>query len=121
MVSVWVVFAVVLGVALLLVRLLLRKQSLDPVGAHLRDLPLGRLKSLLAGRFLVTASIGFMVDVFIGGAMPRAVVVALAMVFGAIGASMLVMRSLSIGKRLLVIVPLAAIVGGFAMSRFHRS
>ena len=54
--------------------LLFRRMKLDWFGSHLRDLPLDRLRSLLTARFLRMASVGFLVDIVLGGGMSRPLV-----------------------------------------------
>jgi hypothetical protein len=84
-----------------------RKGHLEWFGPHLRGLPVRRLKYLLAGRYFRMASVGFMFDAAFGrGGIPRTLVVALSLAFGAIGPLVLLLRRLPPGKRLLVVLPM---------------
>jgi serine phosphatase RsbU (regulator of sigma subunit) len=102
--------------AILAMWLLFRKGRWDPVSPHLRELPVRRLKYLLAGRFFLAASLGFMLDVLFGGGMPRTLVVALALLFGAIGATFLLLRRRPLGERLLIVLAMGALVEALAVT-----
>jgi hypothetical protein len=81
------IFGILSGAAVtaLALWLLFRKERWDHGSTHPRELSVRRLKYLLAGRFFLSAPLGLMVDVYRGGSMPRTLVVALALLSGAIG------------------------------------
>src|ERR1700752_3746748 len=80
------------AVVTLLVWLLFRKTRGDWFGSHLRDLPIRRLRYLLAARFLRMASVGFLIDVMLGGTMSRPLVLLFAFLFGLCGPIVLLLR-----------------------------
>jgi len=114
----------VLGIALsvavmLLVWLVFRKKRVDWFGSHLRGLPLGRLKYLLAARFLRMASVGFLVDACLGGRMSRPLVLVFALLFGFCGPLVLLLRQRPPFHRLLFVAPIVFILYGIAMLHWH--
>jgi serine phosphatase RsbU (regulator of sigma subunit) len=99
------------AVAILLLWLGFRKGRWDHGSPHLRDLPVRRLRYILGARFFLAASLGLMVDVYRGGGMPRTLVVALALSFGASGPLILMLRRRSVGERLLVALTILLALG----------
>jgi hypothetical protein len=110
-----------LGVAVitLLGWLLFRKKSVDWFGSHLRDLPVSRLKYLLAARFLRMTSVGFMVDVALGGSMSRPLVLLFALLFGLPGPVVLLLRRRPPFQRLMLVMPIVVILCGIALFHWH--
>ena len=103
------ILGMVLGVLIVVVVawLLSRKGKLDWFGPQIRQLPIERLKYLLAGRFFRMASVAFMIDAAVGGgSMSRILVVLLALPFAAIGPLVLLLRHLPPAKRLLIFLPI---------------
>jgi hypothetical protein len=109
-----------LGLAIVVVLgwLLFRRTGVDWFGGHLQDLPVSRLKYLLAARFLRMASVGFLVDIILGGSMSRAVVLLFALLFGLCGPVVLLLRHRPAFQRLLFVAPIIFILYGVAL--FHR-
>jgi hypothetical protein len=86
---------------------LLARKGLDWWGPQLRQLPVHRLKYLLAARFFRMASVAFMLDAGLGGGgLSRMLVVALSLPFAAIGPLVLLLRRLPPGKRFLIFLPI---------------
>ncbi len=102
-------------ILLLLGWLLFRKARLDWFGSHLRDLPAGRLRYLLAARFLRMSCVGFLVDLVLGGSMSRPLVLLFAFLFGLCGPVVLLLRQRPPFQRLLLIVPIIFILYGIAI------
>jgi serine phosphatase RsbU (regulator of sigma subunit) len=103
------ILGMVLGVLIVVVVawLLSRKGKLDWFGPQIRQMPIERLKYLLAGRFFRMASVAFMIDAAVGGGgISRMLVVALALPFAAMGPLVLLLRRLSPAKRLLIFLPI---------------
>jgi len=113
---------VVSGVAIVMLLgwLLFRRMGVDWFGSHLRDLPVRRLRYLLAARFLRMASVGFLVDVCLRGTMSRPVVLLFALLFGLCGPVVLLLRHRPPFQRLLFVVPMVLILYGIAMLHWHR-
>lgn len=85
------------------------------VSPHLRRMPVYRLKYLTAGRFFLGASLGFIVDLTLGGDLTRTLVVGLTLFFGAISSLYLLLGRRGVGVRIVVLVlALLAIAGVFA-------
>jgi hypothetical protein len=105
---------------MLLVWLLFGRMRVDWFGSHLRDLPVRRLRYLLAARFLRMASVGFLVDICLGGTMSRPVVLLFALLFGLCGPVVLLLRHRPPIQRLLFVVPAVFILYGIAMLNWHR-
>lgn len=105
-----------LGAAILVLlgRLLLRRRDVDWFGGHLRDLPVSRLKYLLAARFLRMASVGFLADVVLGGSMSRPLVLFFAFLFGLCGPLVLLLRRRPPFQRLMFVAPIVFILYGIA-------
>jgi len=99
--------------------LLFRRMKLDWFGSHLRDLPLDRLRSLLTARFLRMASVGFLVDIVLGGGMSRPLVLLFAFLFGLCGPMVLLLRHRSPFQRLLFVAPIVSILYGIALLHWH--
>jgi hypothetical protein len=99
--------------------LLLRKVNADWFGKHLRDLPVSRLRFLLAARFFRMASVGFLVDAVIGGSMSRPLVLLFALLFGLCGPIVLLLRHRSPLQRLLVVLPVVFALYGIAIVHWH--
>lgn len=114
-----------LGIALsavlvaLVGRLVFRKKGVDWFGSHLRDMPVSRLRYLLAARFLRMASVGFMMDVLLGGGMSRPLVLLFALLFGLCGPVVLLLRRRPPFQRLLFVAPLIFVLYGIAMLHRH--
>ncbi|HLY43452.1 MAG TPA: PP2C family protein-serine/threonine phosphatase [Terracidiphilus sp.] len=109
-----------LGIALsiammLLAWLLFRSIQVDWFGGHLRGLPVRRLKYLLAARFLRMASVGFLVDLCLGGSMSRPLVLLFALLFGLCGPVVLLLRQRPAIQRLLFVAPIVFTLYGIAM------
>lgn len=113
--------AVTLCVVLLLLLgwLLLRKRRYDWFGQHLVDLPVSRLRYLLAARFFRMASVGFLVDAVLGGSMSRPLVLLFAFVFGLCGPAVLLLRHRPPVYRLLVVLPIVFALYGIAIVHWH--
>ncbi len=107
-----------LAIVMLLGWLLFHRMRVDWFGSHLRDLPVSRLRYLLIARFFRMASVGFMVDAVLGGAMSRPLVLLFALLFGLCGPVMLLMRHRPPVQRLLFVLPIVFIIYGFAI--LHR-
>ena len=107
----------ILGAALsmLLGWLLFRRKRVDWLGEHLRDLPVSRLRYLLIARFLRMASIGFLVDLLIGGSMSRPLVLLFALLFGLCGPVVLLLRHRPPFQRFLVFFPIVLALYGIAL------
>jgi hypothetical protein len=86
--------------------LLFGRMKFDWFGSHLRELPIERIRYLLAARFLRMASVGFLVDVVLGGRMTRPLVLLFAFLFGLTGPAVLLLRQRSPFQRLLVVMPI---------------
>jgi hypothetical protein len=115
-----------LGIALsiammLLAWLLFRLIQVDWFGGHLRVLPVRRFKYLLAARFLRMASVGFLVDVFLGGSMSRPLVLLFALLFGLCGPVVLLLRQRPAFQRLLFVAPIVFTLYGIAMIQWRGS
>ena len=116
---------VILGIALSLLLsllvgwLLFRRMRVDWFGNHLRDLPVRRLRYLLASRFLRMASVGFLVDVVIGGRMSRPLVLLFALLFGLCGPVVLLLRHRPPFQRLLFVMPIVFLLYGIAILHRH--
>ncbi len=102
-------------ILLLLGWLLFRKKRFDWFGSHLRDLPAGRLRYLLAARFLRMASVGFLIDLALGGSMSRPLVLLFAFLFGLCGPVVLLLRQRPPFQRLLFVLPIIFILYGIAI------
>jgi Stage II sporulation protein E (SpoIIE) len=113
---------VVSGVAIVMLLgwLLFRRIGVDWFGSHLRDLPVRRLRYLLAARFLRMASVGFLVDVCLRGSMSRPMVLLFALLFGLCGPVVLLLRHRPPFQRLLFVVPMVFLLYGIAMLHWHR-
>lgn len=109
-----------LAIVMLLGWLLFRRMGFDWFGSHLRDLPVRRLRYLLAARFLRMASVGFLVDVCLGGTMSRPVVLLFALLFGLCGPVVLLLRHRPPLQRFLFVVPIVFILYGIAMLHWRR-
>ncbi|HTW81781.1 MAG TPA: PP2C family protein-serine/threonine phosphatase [Terracidiphilus sp.] len=107
------------AIMMLLWWLLLRRKRADWFGSHLRILPISRLRNLLMARFLRMASVGFMVDVILGGSMSRPLVLLFASLFGLCGPAILLLRQRPPFQRLLFVMPIVFIIYGFAI--IHRT
>jgi hypothetical protein len=103
-------FAAFFAVATIAVWLLLRRTRFDWFGSHLRELPISRLRYLLAARFLRMASVGFLVDAVLGGRMSRPLVLLFAFLFGLCGPAVLLLRHRSPVQRLLFVLPIVFIL-----------
>lgn len=101
------------AVTALVLWLLFRKERWGQSSTLPSELPVRRVKYLLAGRFFLSAPLGLMVDVYRGGGMPRPLVVALALLSGVMGPLILLMRQRHrpLGERLLVSLPMPLAVG----------
>lgn len=111
--------AVDLVIVIVLGLLFFRRKRYDWFGGHLRALPIGRLKYLLAARFLRMASVGFIADVVLGGSMSRPLVLVFAFLFGLCGPVVLLMRQLPPFLRLLFIMPIVLTLYGIAILHWH--
>jgi|SRR5580698_43070 hypothetical protein len=100
--------------------LLFRRLKLDWFGSQLRDLPVNRLRYLLAARFLRMASVGFLVDLILGGSMSRPLVLLLAFLFGLCGPLVLLLRRRASYQRLLIVAPVIFMLYGIALHQRHR-
>jgi hypothetical protein len=107
------------AIVMLLAWLLFRRMGVDWFGSHLRDLPISRLRYLLAARFLRMASMGFLVDIILGGGMSRSLVLLFALLFGLCGPVVLLLRHRPAFQRLLFVVPIVFILYGIAI--LHRN
>ncbi len=108
------------AIVMLLGWLLFRRMGVDWFGSHLRDLPVRRLRYLLAARFLRMASVGFLVDVCLRGSMSRPMVLLFALLFGLCGPVVLLLRHRPPFQRLLFVVPMVVILYGIAMLHWHH-
>jgi hypothetical protein len=110
-----------LGLALVALMgwLLFRRMRVDWFGGHLRDLPLSRLKYLLASRFFRMASVGFLADVGLGGGMSRPLVLLFAFLFGLCGPVVLFLRRRPPFQRLLFVMPIVFAL--YAIAVFHSN
>jgi hypothetical protein len=108
--------AIAFGLALVMLPawVLLRKMKLDWFGSHLRDLPVNRLRYLLAARFLRMASVGFLLDLVRGGSMSRPLVLLMAFLFGLCGPLVLLLRHRPAFQRLLFVKPIICALVGIA-------
>jgi hypothetical protein len=97
----------------------LRKAKYDWFGQHLLDLPISRLRYLLAARFLRMASVGFLVDAVLGGSMSRPLVLLFAFLFGLCGPAILLLRHRSPLQRLLVVLPIVFALYAIAIVHWH--
>jgi hypothetical protein len=117
--------SLLVGIALCLAVLILplwfmsRRTKADWFGGHLRDLPVHRLKYLLAARFLRMASVGFLVDIVLGGRLSRPMVLLFAFLFGLCGPLVLLLRHRSPIQRLLFVLPIVFILYGIAILHWH--
>jgi hypothetical protein len=116
-------FAIAFGVATLMLLgwLLFPRMNVDWFGGHLRAMPVRRLRYLMAARFLRMASVGFLVDAWLGGRMSRPMVLLFALLFGLCGPAVLLLRHRPPLQRLLVIAPIVFILCGIAMFHWHRA
>ena len=112
-------FALALLLSLLAGWLLFRRTRVDWFGSHLRDLPVRRLRYLLASRFLRMASVGFLVDVVLGGRMSRPLVLLFALLFGLCGPVVLLLRHRPPFQRLLFVMPIVFLLYGIAILHGH--
>jgi hypothetical protein len=112
-------FALALLLSLLAGWLLFRRTRVDWFGSHLRDLPVRRLRYLLASRFLRMASVGFLVDVALGGRMSRPLVLLFALLFGLCGPVVLLLRHRPPFQRLLFVMPIVFLLYGIAILHRH--
>jgi len=112
---------IALAVAILTVLgwLLYRRRDIDWFGGHLRDLPVSRLKYLLAARFLRMASVGFLADAVLGGRMSRPLVLLFAFLFGLCGPIVLLLRQRPPFQRLLFVMPIVLILYAIALLHSH--
>jgi hypothetical protein len=108
-----------LAIVTLLGWLLFRRMELDWFGCHLRDLPVSRLRYLLTARFLRMASVGFLVDLVLGGSMSRPLVLLFAFLFGLCGPVVLLLRHRPPFQRLLFVAPIVFILYGIAILHWH--
>lgn len=99
--------------------LLFRRMGVDWFGSHLQDLPVSRLKYLLTARFLRMATVGFLVDIVLGGSMSRPLVLLFALLFGLCGPVVLLLRHRPPFQRLLFVVPIVFILYGIAILHRH--
>ncbi|HEY2470640.1 MAG TPA: PP2C family protein-serine/threonine phosphatase [Terracidiphilus sp.] len=111
--------ALSLVIVMLVAWLLFRRMGVDWFGGHLRDLPTRRLGYLLAARFLRMASVGFLVDVVLGGSMSRPQVLLFALLFGLCGPVVLLLRHRPAFQRLLFVAPIVFILYGIAILHWH--
>src|SRR5580692_4173300 len=111
--------ALCFAVVILLGWLLFRRMGVDWFGSHLQDLPVSRLKYLLTARFLRMASVGFLVDIVLGGSMSRPLVLLFALLFGLCGPAVLLLRHRPPFQRLLFVVPIVFILYGIAILHRH--
>lgn len=109
----------VASVVFIVLLLLFRRMGGDWFGSHLRDLPFSRLRFLLAARFLRMASVGFLVDLVLGGRMSRPLVLLFALLFGLCGPVVLLLRRRPPLQRLLFVLPIVFILYGIAMLQRH--
>ncbi len=114
-------YAFGLAVVLLLAWLLFSKMRVDWFGSHLLDLPARRLKYLLAARFLRMASVGFLMDVVLGGSMSRPLVLLFALLFGLCGPVVLLLRHRPPFQRILFVAPIVFTIYGMALFHWHRA
>jgi serine phosphatase RsbU (regulator of sigma subunit) len=84
--------------------------SWDLVSPHLRELPIRRLRYLLAGRFFFSASTAFFLDVLFRGAMPRTWLLIFAVLCGSIGPVVLLIRRRPAIQRFLVVLALTILL-----------
>jgi len=96
-----------------------RRTKSDWFGEHLRNLPIRRLRYLLAARFFRMASVGFLVDLLFQGSMSRPLVLLFAFLFGLCGPMVLLLRHRPPFQRLLFVLPIVFILYGIA--RLHGS
>lgn len=111
--------AVMLAIVLLPAWLLLRRKDVDWFGSHLRELPIHRLRYILAARFLRMASVGFLVDVVLHGSMSRPLVLLFALLFGLCGPVVLLLRHRPPLQRLLFVLPVVFVLYAIAMVHWH--
>ncbi len=104
---------------MLLAWVLFRRRRLDWLGPQLRELPVHRLRYLLAADFLRSATLGFLVDALFGGSFSRSLVLVLASVSGVFGPVDLLFRHRSPLQRMLFTLPLVLIVYGIVISHWH--
>ena len=109
-----ILFAV--AFVMLVAWVLFRKRRLDWFGPQLRELPIHRLRYLLAAYFLRGASLGFFIDAVCGGGFSRSLVLVFASVFGVLAPMGLLLRHRSPLQRMLFVLPLVFIVYGIAVS-----
>jgi Stage II sporulation protein E (SpoIIE) len=112
-------FALAMLLSLLAGWFLFRRTRADWFGSHLRDLPVRRLRYLLASRFLRMASVGFLVDAALGGRMSRPLVLLFALLFGLCGPVVLLLRHRPPFQRLLFVVPIVFLLYGIASLHWH--
>lgn len=108
-----------LATVMLLGWFLFRRMEVDWFGSHLRDLPISRLRYLLTARFLRMASVGFLVDVLLGGGMSRSLVLLFALLFGVCGPVVLLLRHRRPFQRLLIVIPIVFILWGISILHRH--
>jgi len=109
------------GIALLGGWLLFRRRNIDWFGSHLRDLPMGRLRYLMAARFLRMAAVGFLVDIVLGGSMSRWLVLAFAFLFGLCGPLVLLLRHRPPFQRVLFVIPIVVLLYAIAVLHWKEA
>jgi len=112
---------ILLGVAIVMLLgwLLFRRMHLDWFGSHLRDLPVSRLRYLLIARFLRMTSIGFLVDLVLGGSMSRPLVLLFSFLFGLCGPVVLLLRRRPPIQRLLFVLPIVFSIYAITIFLWH--
>ncbi len=108
-----------LAIVALLSWLFFRRMKLDWFGSHLRELPVSRLRYLLAARFLRMAALGFLVDLVLRGSMSRPLVLLVAFLFGLCGPVFLLLRRRPPFQRMLIVLPIIFILYGIAILHWH--
>ena len=107
------------AIVILLGWLLFRRMGADWFGSHLQDLPVSRLKYLLTARFFRMTSVGFLVDIVLGGSMSRPLVLLFALLFGLCGPVVLLLRHRPPFQRLLFVIPIVFLLYGIAILHRH--
>ena len=115
------ILGITVSIALLLMLgwLLFGKMRLDWFGSHLSDLPIRRLRYLLAARFLRMASVGFVVDIVLRGRLSRPMVLLFALLFGLCGPVVLLLRHRPPFQRFLFVVPMVFFLYMIAILGWH--
>jgi hypothetical protein len=115
------IFGLVSGAAVIVILLWLVSRKLGwgwtGVSPHLREIPVHRLKYLMAGRFFLGGSLGFIVDLNHGGDLTRTLTVGFAFFFGAISSLILLLFRQRVGVRAIVLL-LALILAWTGVSAF---